>query len=289
MISVIIPVYNREKTIKRAVESVLEQTYKNIEIIIVDDHSTDNSINIIHKLNDKRIKIFRLNENKGACYARNYGVKQAHGQYIAFQDSDDFWFPEKLEEQIKCLQEQKKDLVFCRMNTYNEKNTFLHLTPAIYENKCITYNDLIYGNLVSTQTILCKKEIFQNNQFDNSIKRFQDWDFVLQVAKQYQIYFLAETLVNQYIQRDSISNKENILNSLDIILSKNKEILNNKNAYSCFLLIQGSFQYLGSEKKVALKNFIKSFKYNPTINAFIRIFLWFTPFLKKFIIWRSKQ
>lgn len=97
MISVIIPVYNRENTIRRSVLSVLNQSVSNIEVLVVDDCSNDNTINILKKLKDSRLKIIELEKNRGANFARNIGIDLAIGDYISFQDSDDFWLPTKLE------------------------------------------------------------------------------------------------------------------------------------------------------------------------------------------------
>ena len=90
MVSVIIPVYNREKTIKKAIESVLEQTYTDLEVIIVDDCSTDKTIEVVESIADKRIRLVKSPKNGGACKARNLGIDHANGELIAFQDSDDY-------------------------------------------------------------------------------------------------------------------------------------------------------------------------------------------------------
>lgn len=101
LVSVVIPVYNRADTIKRAVESVLEQTYKNVEIIIIDDGSTDGTIDQLKELEqmESSIRVFKQ-DHKGANAARNLGIEKARGGFIAFQDSDDEWLPSKLEKQI---------------------------------------------------------------------------------------------------------------------------------------------------------------------------------------------
>ena len=99
-IDIIIPTYNREKTIERAVRSVLGQTYDNIKVIIVDDGSTDGTEQIINSIEDSRIRYYKLKKNGGAGYARNEGVNLASAEFIAFHDSDDAWRPDKLEKQM---------------------------------------------------------------------------------------------------------------------------------------------------------------------------------------------
>ena len=99
MISVIIPVYNREKTVKKAIDSVLAQTWKDMEIIVIDDGSTDKSAEVIKSIKDARIK-YIYQKNAGACAARNHGLDLATGDIIAFHDSDDVWHKDKLEKQL---------------------------------------------------------------------------------------------------------------------------------------------------------------------------------------------
>ena len=112
-VSIILPTYNRAYIIEKGINSLLNQTYQDFEIIIVDDGSTDNTEEIIKKLQekDKRIKYIKLKTNKGAATARNIGIKAARGEYIAFQDSDDEWMHEKLEKQVKVLDTSSKEVV----------------------------------------------------------------------------------------------------------------------------------------------------------------------------------
>ncbi len=102
-VSVILPTYNRAHLIKRAIQSVLDQTYQNFEIIVVDDGSTDNTEEQVRSFNNPKIRYIRYNENKGAAFARNAGIKASRGDYIAFQDSDDEWFPHKLQRQMEAF------------------------------------------------------------------------------------------------------------------------------------------------------------------------------------------
>ena len=101
LVSVVIPVYNRETTVGRAAASVLNQSYTNLELIIVDDCSNDNSLQVIHEFQDKRIIVITSEQNSGANAARNKGILAAKGQYVAFQDSDDEWVKDKLKIQMQ--------------------------------------------------------------------------------------------------------------------------------------------------------------------------------------------
>lgn len=99
-VSIVIPTYNRARFLGRLVRSVLNQTYKNFEVIVADDASTDDTAEIIKTFKDDRIRYIRHESNAGAAAARNTGIKASRGEYVAFQDSDDEWLPEKLEKQM---------------------------------------------------------------------------------------------------------------------------------------------------------------------------------------------
>ena len=154
MISVVLPAYNRRNTVRKAVESVLNQTERDIECIVVDDASTDDTAGVLTEISDSRLRIIRLTENSGACHARNVGVQAAKGEYIVFQDSDDCFHPDKLERQLAFLQETGADVVFCGMNRICGQQT--EVFPAYVPDKCINRIDLLEANLASTQCIFRK-------------------------------------------------------------------------------------------------------------------------------------
>lgn len=117
-ISIIVPTYNRAQVIARSINSILTQTYENFELLILDDGFTDDTRNIIERFEDERIRYIRLKDNSGASHARNVGIQMVTCEYIAFQDSDDVWLPEKLEKQMQKMvhASEKVGLVYCRMN-----------------------------------------------------------------------------------------------------------------------------------------------------------------------------
>ena len=127
LVSIVIPAYNRENIIRECLESVLNQTYKNIEIIVVDDCSDDNTVNVVNSIGDERIRCCKLQQNSGACFARNYGAALARGEYIAFQDSDDIWLPEKLEKQVKYLEKGNFDMECKELWKAKQKSFFILL------------------------------------------------------------------------------------------------------------------------------------------------------------------
>lgn len=218
MVSVIIPTFNREKTISRAIQSILNQTYNNIEIIVVDDKSTDNTEEIVKNFNEEKIYYIKHSNNQGACAARNTGIKNAKGEYIAFLDSDDLWKPDKLEKQLYFLKENNSDLVFCSHTVYDgvSEKTIPH-NKIKDEN---IFEKLLYSNFITTGAILAKQKCFEEI-FDVTLPRFQDWDLVIRMCKKYKISHINEVLTENYVQDDSLTKSyEKGLIALEIIYNK---------------------------------------------------------------------
>ena len=227
MISVIIPTYNRARTIERSVSSVRKQSYQDIEIIVVDDCSTDETESVIKSMSDCRITYYKLERNSGACTARNKGIELAHGEYIAFQDSDDEWHENKLDLQLRALLDNSADIVFCghtKISLNNERK----IIPVNVEEGFLTQQNLLYESLASTQTILGKSEAIKEIQFDSRLPRMQDYDFIIRASGLYSVYYLNQVLVNVYEQTDSITaTRRQYQKRLEIsrmLLTKHKEV-----------------------------------------------------------------
>ncbi len=217
MISVIMPVYNRENTVTDAVNSVLGQTYSDLELIIVDDGSDDRSKERISSIHDTRLR-YVYEANSGACAARNAGIDLARGDYIAFHDSDDMWHADKLEKEYQALIENKADLVFCKLvrNDPDGKKVFL---PEHMENGFLSPVRNLFG--IGTQTLLGRKEVFDDCRFDTSMPRFQEFELLLRISEKYSIYCLDEGLVDYYIGTDSVSsNPDKLLAACEMIMAK---------------------------------------------------------------------
>ena len=156
MISVVIPAFNRASTIAESVKSVLTQTYSELEVIVVDDCSTDDTELVLSKINDSRLKYIRLLENKGANFARNKGINVSKGQYIAFQDSDDIWKKDKLQKQLSFMKQGDYDVSFTSMIQHHKQKNIKF--PKIDDRqKRNLLNRALYGNIMSTQTIMAKR------------------------------------------------------------------------------------------------------------------------------------
>ena len=162
-ISVILPSYNRAHLIERAIQSVLEQTYYDLELIIVDDGSSDNTEAVVRKLRDGRIRYVKHEIKSGANAARNTGIRVARGIFLAFQDSDDYWLPHKLEEQMRVFSSAPENVGVVYTGFWRiegEERTYIPSNEIKNKNGDV-HKGLLAGNFVTTQAVLIKRECFK--------------------------------------------------------------------------------------------------------------------------------
>lgn len=200
MISIIIPNYNREKSLLRAVNSVLNQSFKNMEVIVVDDCSVDSSISKVSEITDARLKIFQLEKNSGAAAARNFGIKQAKGKYISFLDSDDFYETEFLQKTYEKLRNTSDTVGFCwtGVRYYENQNETEYLwSPTPKETPYLTFlNSLHIG---TNSGITVKKEVFNKcGYFREDLPAAEDTEFFLRITQNFGYTFIPEILINIY-------------------------------------------------------------------------------------------
>jgi glycosyltransferase involved in cell wall biosynthesis len=185
-VSVIIPVYNGEKTIRETIESVLQQTFADFEILVINDGSTDATLDILSKIIDPRIQIFSYANARQAA-SRNRGLERAKGDYIAFLDADDLWTMDKLELQVKALQSHPEAAFAYSWTDYiDERGNFLHSGRHITMNGNV-YADLIVNNFVENgSNPLIRREVFDRvGVFDEALPPAEDWDMWLRIAEFY--------------------------------------------------------------------------------------------------------
>ena len=245
-ISVIIPAYNAEATIKKCIDSILNQTYKNFEIIIINDGSKDNTYKILKEYENKEEKVKVINnENRGVSFSRNCGVESATGDYITFVDSDDYLDSNCFEKIIKKM---PRDIDVLRYNfkidgirKYN--NNLFNLRNKIIEINEQTKMDLYRHFLTFNEPIpnfvmvlLIKTELAKKVSFIEKLTMMEDVHYYLQLfQKAKKIYFLDEKLYNYYINPDSVTNcsknfMKNALGILDTNVCIN-ELLKNEKIY----------------------------------------------------------
>lgn len=213
-VSIIIPTYNRENTIKRAIDSILNQTYKNYEIIVVDDCSEDKTESIVKDLNNKRIIYIKNEKNIGGAASRNVGLNNASGEIIAFLDSDNEWKENYLEDRLHYI-DKGYNFVFGRIEIIEENGNKVVLPTESFE-EFKTYEDLVGilldHNIIDTNSVVMKKKLFdQYGGFTSDLKKYQDWDYFMSIIFQNDVkyYFCDNVLVNNYRQKDSISYNSN--------------------------------------------------------------------------------
>lgn len=198
-VSVIIPTYNRARYICRAVNSVLNQTITDHEIIIVDDGSTDNTKEVLAQY-DNRI-VYLPQSNKGISASRNRGISAARGKYIAFLDSDDWWAPEKLAEQVKVLDANPKvGIVYSRMPIVNEKGKKLGTKPAGVSGKNFKELLEVWGDL-PTSTVMTRRECLDRvGVFDCTLPPVEDIDLWLRISQFYDLYEIEGKVLAYYFR-----------------------------------------------------------------------------------------
>lgn len=204
-VSVIIPSYNRAHLLSRALKSVLNQTFQDFELIVVDDASTDGTGQLTSTFGDERIRYIRHDTNKGSNASRNTGLRHARGEYVAFLDSDDEWLPEKLEKQMQVFKRGSEKLGLVSTGYSDE---YLDPDePFIPHCRGNIFNKLLIENLIgSTSTPLIKKNCFEEaGLFDETMPASQDWDMWIRIARKFEFDFVQEILARYYFQPDSIS------------------------------------------------------------------------------------
>ena len=204
-VSIIIPVYNSEKYIKECLESIVNQTYTKLEIIVVNDVSTDNSINIIKQFKDKRIKIVNLNYNSGVAIARNRGIEEATGDYICFIDSDDYWNLEKIEKQVNFIEKNNYSFIYSDYAYLKDnKQHIVHVPHSI------TYKQALKNTTIFTSTVMFNmKHLTKEDIYMPNIRKGQDtatWWKVLK--KGITAYAINEVLAIYRINGKSLSSNK---------------------------------------------------------------------------------
>lgn len=225
-VSVVIPTYNRAELLKKAVESLLSQSHQNIEIVIVDDCSTDHTSEVIGEMKDHRIQYIKHPANKGGAAARNTGIAHAAGDYIGFLDSDDQWLPKKLEKQLEVFRKNSNiGVVYTGLSVVNETKVLREMMP-MFKGNILT--KLIQFNCIdTTSSILVKKELLDEIEgFDASFPSCQDWDLYIRLAQKTQFDYVKEPLVLffQHSEERITSNKKAVQQGHLLIYEKYKEL-----------------------------------------------------------------
>lgn len=191
LISVVLPVYNGEKTIKATIGSVLQQSVSDLELIVVNDGSQDSTLEIASRIEDSRVKVFSYYPNSGVAISRNRGIENASGDYISFIDADDLWTPDKLAYQLKALESNPQAAVaYSWTDCIDENDRFLRPGGHITANGDV-YEQLLIRDFVESGSnpLICKQALAEVGGFDQSLTPAEDWDMWLRLAARY--HFVA--------------------------------------------------------------------------------------------------
>lgn len=208
IVSVITPVYNAEKFLRETINSVLNQTYTNFEYLLIDDCSTDNSADIVkdYEKQDARVKYIRLKENSGAAVARNTGLEQAQGRYIAFIDSDDVWYPEKLEKQLAYMERENRAFTYTKYEHISEDGE-VQSAPEFPEK--LNYEGLLKNTAIACSTVVIDRQVIGDFRMP-LVRKGQDTATWLKILRNHDYAYLVDEVLNQYRGREGSLSSDKI-------------------------------------------------------------------------------
>ena len=277
-VSVIMPTYNRADYLKKAVQSILDQTFNNFELVIINNYSTDDTLEVINAFNDSRIKVINFKNGGVIAKSRNQGIMQSVGKYIAFLDDDDLWCPDKLELQIKYMDEHPEfDLVYSNaliIDEHGNKNGLLKDSKDAKTGH--VFLDLLYENFIPVLTVLMKREIIETNGVfneDPSMRAAEDFEYWLRTSLKFNFGYIDKALTLYRIHSESVS------------MAINRPLLRQK-----------TLQRFMFKKEVPEK-YYKNIAYNiERLNSDISVYYWSISdkinariFVKKYIIFNLKK
>ncbi|WP_371803553.1 glycosyltransferase family 2 protein [Candidatus Lokiarchaeum ossiferum] len=277
--SVIIPTHNRPYTLKRAIKSVLSQTYPNIEVIVINDHSSSDLSEISRSMNDERVNFYDLEGKKGAQAARNLGISIAKGEFIAFLDDDDEFYPTKLMKQFQIFSNGAPELglVYCGYIKKMESNQKLYEAklPTVIENP---RRAILKSNFIGSCSypMIRSKYLNKLNGFDETLESAQDWDLWIRITQKYEIGYVCEYLVTYYIQRQSISSSylKKVMGILKILIKNYSNYIKYPAILSNQLNNLGFRLLLNNNYELANKFYLISRKIQPNkFNSYFFMYL----------------
>lgn len=274
LVSVIVPVYNRAELVGATLESILAQTYRNIEIIAVNDGSTDSSLKVLKAYADKypeKVKVIDQ-QNTGQVRARNNGIQHAQGEFIAFLDSDDTWAAEKLELQIP-LFNPETGLVYCGINEVDQHNSIIRTVPCeagirgSIHSKLLVRNRMTGGSVVVSRTALESVGVF-----DESLQAAENWDLWIRIARDFKVNYINKPLVNYLKHSGNLSANSNKMSMAAwVVLQKHLPPSANSGelgqtyalAYANFHYNQAVMHFGAGDYHQARHSFLQCWRYKP--------------------------
>lgn len=227
MVSVVITCYNNQTTILKAIQSVIDQTYKNLQIIVVDDCSTDQSRDVVSSVSDPRFKLISLPKNGGVSSTRNMGYRNATGAFITQLDGDDFLHPEKIKNEVTTALQNPGSAVFSKYVVVQDGRKIFRLADLSRKSSVISYAGLLYRTEYLGRDWLIPAAVLQDHSFDENISLYEDWKFAIHVARRCKVLYVNEVGTYYVKFTGSLSSKpwadhRSALNNIFFEFSENK-------------------------------------------------------------------
>ncbi len=274
-ISVVIPTYNRADLLPKAIQSALDQTFRDLELIIVDDGSTDRTEDVVRGYRDPRIRYVKHEQNRGLNPARNTGVRNARGEFVAFLDSDDEWMPDKLAAQLEVFRSAAPDdlgVVYCGLELYFPSGACRIIMPRkrgwVLEHQ-LTSN-LVQGG---SNALVRRKAFEQAGLFDEADALWGGWDDIemwIRVAQNWRFDFVPRPLFRMYKHEESRSlviskdKPERLIEALEYVLARHGELYDRHPAAKARMLRNiGTHQVSRGDMRAARRRFIQSIRTRP--------------------------
>lgn len=243
-VSVIIPTYNRSELLVKAVASVLDQSFSDFELLVIDDCSPDDTRAKIEGIGDSRVAYFRNPENKGVSGSRNFGIERSRGEFIAFLDDDDEWLPGKLQRQVDILDgvSTETGLVYTGVLSV-DLDTGSLIETVVPRHRGKVLDDLVFSNFIPTSSVLVRKECFTAvGLFDESLAYGEDFDLWIRISSRYSVDYIEEPLViHKDHPRTTTANNSLVAVNVRRILEKHSALFaSNKKGLSNYLLKIGT-------------------------------------------------
>jgi len=271
-VSVIVPTYNRERYLKEAMDSVLNQTHKNLELHIVDDGSTDSTKDLVKSFTDDRIKYY-YQKNQGQSVARNTGIKNSQGEYICFLDSDNLWKHDKLERQLKLMAENPDyQIVYGENEIIDENGQVQPAGPAVQRYSGNIMSRLLVFNFVNFNSAMIRRECFdQMGGMNQNTRVADDYELFLKFSTRYRFLYVPEFFAQYRVMENQISsNKDKRFQSNFNILTNFMSTYNNlldadtvNYTWCRFYTNRGRYQASVGRLKNAFTDYIKAIGYKP--------------------------
>lgn len=269
MVSVIIPTHNRVKLLFRAIESVINQTYNDIEIIVVSDGSTDDTDVFMQRyLDNSRVKYISYSPARGGNYARNKGIEAAEGEYIAFLDDDDEWIPTKIEKQVALMEENHEvGLVYTGINCIYVNERISYIFKPIYRGDLS--KEILFQNCIgSTSSVMLRQSLCRACRFDENLQARQDFDLWIKVLQGCKADVITEPMVNYYNYRNQnqiSASTAKYVKAIDYINNKYSDLFGKlssqeyKQKCFCDVMLLGNKAMRNNSPQEARRFFLKAF------------------------------